>query len=84
MKELNFQDIFFHDISEWENSNGNWVVHYDHYTRKIIGFAHDVCNKKLRQSIKYYATCAYANNSQKFDLKFLVSAIIFLNGVPLM
>ena len=32
--------------------------------RFLIGFAHSVCNKKLRQPIRYYTSCAYAHNSQ--------------------
>ena len=72
-EKIHFSTYFLNEISKWKNKDH--VIHHDHYTGKILGFAHATCNKKLRQVINNYTTCVYAHNSRNFDLKFILLAI---------
>ena len=72
-EKIKFSSFFINEISEWENSD--IVIHHDYYSGKVLGFAHDTCNKKLRQTINNYSVCVYAYISRNFDLKFILPAI---------
>ena len=41
------------------------VVHHSHVSEKILGFVHDFCNSKVRES--YYTIPVIAHNQFRFD-----------------
>ena len=49
------------------------VVHHSHVTGKIIGFAHEYCNLKVREN--YYTIPVIAHNQFRFDF------FLFLKGL---
>ena len=49
---------------------GNVVIYHSHVRGKIIGYAHDFCNKKLREMQNLIPVFAY--NPFNFDFFFVV------------
>ena len=49
------------------------VVHHSHVSGKIVGFAHDFCNLKVREN--YYTIPVIAHNRFRFDFFFFMKGI---------
>ena len=52
---------------------GSYVIHHSHVTGEIVGYAHDFCNKKLRETQNFIPVFAY--NLFSFDFFFAVKGI---------
>ena len=48
---------------------GGYVIHHSHITREIIGYAHDFCNKKIRENNNLIPV--FANILFSFDISLL-------------
>ena len=44
------------------------TIHHSHITGKIIGYAHDFSNQKVKEN--YYTIPVFAHNQFRFDKKF--------------
>ena len=63
-KKINsIKDLLFH----------SYVIHHSHVTTKIVGYAHEFCNKKLRKTKKLIPF--FAHNLLSFDFFFVVKGI---------
>ena len=49
------------------------VIHHSHVTGKIIGYAHDFCNEKIREN--YFIIPAIAHNQFRFNFFFYLKGI---------
>ena len=54
-------------------SRNRAVVHHSHFSGKIIGFAHDYCNGKVREN--YYTIPIRAHNQFRFDFHLLLKGL---------
>ena len=65
-----FSNDFFTNLQSIYDDD-NYVIHHDHYTRKIYGYAHPSCNSALQNPTASSKTTIYAHNAAKFDLAFV-------------
>ena len=49
-------------ISIFENKI---AIHHSHVTGKIVGYAHDFCNQKVKEN--YYTILVFAHNQFRYD-----------------
>ena len=49
------------------------VVHHSHVTGKIVGFAHEFCNQKVKEN--YYTIPVLAHNQFRFDFFLLLKGL---------
>ena len=52
---------------------GSYVIHHSHVTGEIVGYAHDFCNKKLRETQNLIPV--FTHNLFSFDFFFVVKGI---------
>ena len=52
---------------------GGYVIHHSHITREIIGYAHDFCNKKIRENNNLIPI--FAHILFNFDIFFVVKDV---------
>ena len=67
---------FFSDISNCF-FDGFKVIHHSHVTREIHGYAHNFCNKQVRELTEksgQYFSCIF-HNGFRFDMTFLTKGI---------
>ena len=67
---FSFTNSFFENIQSIYDDD-NYVIHHDHFTRRIYGYAHPSCNSALQNPAAMCKTCIYAHNAVKFDLSFV-------------
>ena len=56
------------------------VIHHSHVAREIYGYAHNFCNKKVREMTKkggQYFSCVF-HNGFRFDMTFLSEGVWLL------
>ena len=53
--------------------NGQTVLHHSHMTGKVIGYAQDFCNKRLKENENL--VLAFAHNLFSFDILFVIKGI---------
>ena len=58
---------FFNNIKDL--IYGGYVIHHSHVTGEIIGYLHDLCNKKIRENNNLIPV--FAHNLFSFDFVFL-------------
>ena len=49
------------------------VIHHSHFTGKIVGYAHDFCNEKVKEN--YFTIPVFAHNQFRFDFFFFKKGI---------
>ena len=54
-------------------TNNQRVIHHSHVTGKIIGYAHDFCNEKVKEN--YFTIPVFAHNQFRFDVFFFLKGI---------
>ena len=54
-------------------TNDQRVIHYPHVTGKIIGYAHDFCNEKVKEN--YFTIPVFVHNQFRFDVFFFLKGI---------
>ena len=62
---------FFNNVRDL--ISGGYVIHHSHVTGEIIGYAHDFCNKKIRENNNFIPI--FVHNLFSFDFLFVAKGI---------
>ena len=65
-----FEKFLYNMIAVFNNKR---VIHHSHVTGKIVGYAHEFCNERVREN--YYTIPVFAHNQFRFDFS------LFLKGL---